>query len=148
LPNRAAFFIDGRRGASAALQQRIGVGNPSRWGASPGSYDCSVVATVARPWTDGMASFLRSLASFPGLRRAPPALWRAWLQGLPTATGWSVPRLFRQLSLGNFLFPFIHQGPIDGAGSEVGHRQITAQAIDGGLQQAVVLPKNGAVTGQ
>ncbi len=54
----------------------------------------------------------------------------------------------RQFPLDQFLFPLIHQRPVDRAGAEVGHVEITVQAVDRFLDVRVVFLEHGAVAGQ
>ena len=56
--------------------------------------------------------------------------------------------LLRQHAACDFVFPFVEQWPVDGAGSKVGHVLVPVQAGDGRIELSVVLSERRAVTRQ
>src|SRR5262249_1030367 len=54
----------------------------------------------------------------------------------------------RHPALGDVLLPLVEQRPADGAGAEVGHVLVLAEAVDGLLQDAVVAAEDRPVAGQ
>ena len=50
-----------------------------------------------------------------------------------------------RLPLRQLFFPLIQQGPVEGAGAEVGHVGVRGEALDRGVEQGVVLAEDGTV---
>jgi hypothetical protein len=47
-----------------------------------------------------------------------------------------------------FLFPFVEEWPVDGAGTEIGHVLIPVESVDGGLQELAIVSKCRSVAWQ
>ena len=57
----------------------------------------------------------------------------------------SLSSLELELSTGQFFFPFIHEWPVDGASPEVRHMRVRAETGDGGIEESIILAKDGTV---
>ncbi len=57
-------------------------------------------------------------------------------------------RLLGESAFDEFFFPLVDEGPVGGAGAEVGHVEIAFEAVDGALDVRVFLSEDGAVAGE
>jgi hypothetical protein len=60
----------------------------------------------------------------------------------------STSRIAGPNAIGQFLFPLIHQRPVQGTGAEIGHVKVPFQAGDRCSEKLIILAENRTVAGQ